>query len=272
MARRALRNFLYLDSDLLHTYLAQIEGGLYSESQDRAEGSRSAKVEGTLGSGPLNVGGSVGKGSTQASERTIVQTDASEFNRLYEAMSREAPIPYLEAIDRSFWDDLPRNELVELQANIQVAGLVKTMELMRLVQDIAPSLERMGVTMEGLDTRQLAAVSEVLSAGGDNKLFVVAELAGSPGFKFACELKRPYVPKALEELEGEATVIGTIKRKLNAGETYTIPGLIPGMQMLTAKQQKAAARDLAKGPAEAQVGPTMIKDPGALLTTLAIHR
>ncbi|WP_425453010.1 DUF6414 family protein [Calidifontibacter indicus] len=67
-----MRDFLYLDSRLVDQYLAQVEGGLYDEEQERSLG---GSIHGTEGGVPMvfvkrRLGFSVGRGFRREASRT----------------------------------------------------------------------------------------------------------------------------------------------------------------------------------------------------------
>lgn len=78
-----LRQFLYLDQDLVRDFLAQAEGGLYDETRELSSSQGQHGLEGRLSVGPLAAGGQRSKSAHAETESVVHQTAPSEFDRLY---------------------------------------------------------------------------------------------------------------------------------------------------------------------------------------------
>ena len=59
--------------------------------------------------------------------------------------------------------------------------------------------------------------------------WVTAELAASPTLRFAVELRHAKVLRALDDLDGEATLVGKVRRFVAAGQPAPVPGAAPAV-------------------------------------------
>lgn len=110
-----LRDFLYLDTAKLHSFVSQIHGGLISEINETIKrlGGLSAGVE--IGLPPF--GGKVGasKGKESEREQTIQLTDPAYFGVLYQYLKTEKKIESITASSLQERENLSEGQFVEMR-------------------------------------------------------------------------------------------------------------------------------------------------------------
>src|SRR5688572_29598659 len=99
-----LRRFLYLNESLTDEFLAQLEGGLYSEESQTVTDTK--ERGGSLGGrvGPLEGKASKGSAGEETTERTIRQVAEGAFTRLAEHLEEQGALQPLDAFDEDIWD------------------------------------------------------------------------------------------------------------------------------------------------------------------------
>jgi len=88
-------------------------------------------------------------------------------------------------------------------------------------------------------------------------------LLGTPKFKFFTELKQDGLICDIQELEGEYTVFGQIKRQIEKSKPETLGKGILNIPQNRAGRRKAGNKD--------QPGTIRVSYPTAVLKTLAIY-
>lgn len=114
----ALREFLYRDDDLVSQFLEQMEGGGYDEQRITDQSNQTSGLGASAKVGPLNLSGDRRAGEASESEMTVGQTPASRFNRLYRLLEEGTAIQQLLGLDDEIWNQLSRNEIVEVDAEL----------------------------------------------------------------------------------------------------------------------------------------------------------
>jgi hypothetical protein len=110
-----LRDFLYLDTVKLYSFISQIHGGLISEINEtiKRQGGLSAGIDigiPTIGGGKVEA--SKGKGNER--QQTIQLTDPAYFGALYQYLQNESEIEVIEVENLQTRHDLTEGDFVEV--------------------------------------------------------------------------------------------------------------------------------------------------------------
>ena len=272
-----LRHFMHRDGALIQEFLAQLEGGVFQEDTQTTRSEGKSGGGATAKAGPL--GGHLERGSTRSeeSERVVRQTGASEFERLYSMLeSTTDGLQFLDNIDEGIWESLSRGEIVEIEANLRPTGLGKVAELFSVFEDVLPIAEAAGVDTGEIDpeAKNIMQFIKQLTKMSSDSVSVIANLVSAPRFQFALDLRRDHVLTDPDLLEGEATVLGKIHRKLRPGETELVGNICAGLESILDAPSKDELADVFDDPRIATVGLAnpKISYPAAILTTIAIYR
>lgn len=110
-----LRNFLFLDTNMLTDFLAQIEGYVIEGPIDQTEMKKGQKdIKGDV---KVIKGGGTSEKSTEIKQR-LATTDGARFQKFYELANENEMVAYLDAFDEGIWHGIRRGELLEVQAKI----------------------------------------------------------------------------------------------------------------------------------------------------------
>lgn len=264
-----LRRFLYLDSELTGEFLAQLEGGRYTEEEQSRRGESGRELGGGLAAGGLTAKAGKGSASEEASSRKVQQTPESEFARLAEALQASDSLQFLDALDEAIWNQINRGEILEIEAEVSVSSLHKLGDLMQSFGEIKKLAELAGEDLQ-VDAETEAGLQAISALGEMNtKIPVTARAAGSPDFKFIASLTPSNMRVESDELEGESTLVAKVQRKLRAGETHTLFDAIPGLAAIPAAQRTEMIQGLENSPEFPDI---VVPAPAAVVTPIAIFR
>ena len=247
-----LREFLYLDTKLTDEFLAQIEGGVYSEEAQRRLEQQGKDVGGEAGlsgfGGRAAVRGGRKSSGEEETERTVQQTPESALSRLIQLLNDQQAAQWLEAVDDAIWDQLQRGEIIEAECNVSVSTIKRFSSLAQEVGYLMSMLEEVGEG--GLDAESRQAMEMLTAMGGllGNSVPIVAALAGSPDYKLIAALEPAYLRVEVDQLDGEATVLAKIHKKLAPDERHTMIDLIPGFRGLPPAQRREMEEGLENTP------------------------
>jgi hypothetical protein len=268
----ALRSFMYLDATVVGEFLAQLEGGVYSEEENRSRsaGGRGLGGEVGLGAGPAKASVKGSRGSSQEAEtaRTLQQTPESEFSRLVSWLEESGQMPYVEAVDDAWWEQMRRGAILEAGVVLSVSTLAKFTQLAEQVGPLLNLAESMGSTPLEPETAEAMRGLQLLGQVTE-KMPVIAALAGSPKYKFIAPLSRQHLRVDSGELEGEATLLLKVQRKLQKTDRYTVFETIPGLSALPRAKRRELERDIKNSK---DVPDAVIRAPAAVVTPIAIYR
>lgn len=223
-----LREFAYFDRQKIEDFLSSIEDGIILASTE-TQRKRGKEVKGEAGvKGFLSVGGTMGYGENEL-QRLKTTTDASLFQRLYLYLNEQQMVRYIESADEETWGEIEANEIVEINANIELSALDNLLDtitrLMHFFEKFSPE-EMDRKTKEAIAGFQL--LSQESSKEGLNIRITALK---TPKFKFVATLPSKNIRVTKQELNGEYTVLCRVKKILKKNEKFELFSLIPGFRM-----------------------------------------
>lgn len=258
---------LYLNTDMLDTYIAAIEGGLRETETSTTK--KNSGVEGGAKFAGTGLNGA--KGSTSESTTSSRDHAASRLQRLLSAMDADEENLGVETVlqpDVAFpavgtgvivkWEcDLFTPEMVS-----SLAGAEKAFEAFR---SIAPAAESLGLSQDGLPgAGELDAVEKLMGVV-DVPRVVVGDEEGTE-WKISGRVQDRYVTGEAE-LEDRAQVIAKVTRVIPKGRWYYL--IEPKGLKVSREKRREKER---KGPANDKDRANYLEGPLALVDFLAIYR
>jgi hypothetical protein len=268
-----LRNFLYLDESIVNEFIAQLEGGVYEVDQVtvRSQGGHSAR--GRVGLAPIGAEIAGGRSKEQETERKVIQTGPSAFNRLFGLLDESGQIQPINALDRAIWSQLRRGEVLDIEASVSLAGFTKLFDLATQMQQLAKVAAVFERPFEQTATASVGQITDFATLMHSDWIPVVAKPIGSPKYRFLARLDRRKLLVDPMEIEGEAMLFGKLQRILGKGEELPVADVFPAWSALPiAKRRELEGKLRAADFARFGLGETTIRPPGALLTAVAIYR
>lgn len=256
-----MRDFLYLDVRQVDQYLAQVEDGLYDDQSEQQSSGRDRKAGAKLKGGPLEVGGDIGSNSADEISRTRRQTPESRFNRLYPHLGTVE----IDELTQSVFSTVNRGQVLEVDCAVDIPTFARTLANSSELTGMAELMRTFGETVDDETTRMMEGIT-TLAQRSDGSIVATGEI-GSEEPIFVFKLARESLRVALDDLEGDATVIGTVQRTWPATETYPVL-TIPGLNILSRKERREMERNTSDEDDDAPV----IKGPGVTLNVVAIFR
>lgn len=271
-----LRYFLYRDDTVVSQFLEQLEGGAFDEENLRRSGGRSTGAGAGVRGAGLALNAKHERHRDEESEVTMRQTGASRFSRFYNLAEQAEDIQTIDACDDGLWDQLGSGEIVDIGVSLEIPGIVKAIGMLAGFGTFLPIVEAMS-HLPGEDGRplvdprqlgemrgQLPIVEHAASAADDSPLPVLASLADNPRYKMFVRLKRSCIQvDTVDDLEGEARLIGSIKQKVLRGKTHEIGTLLPAIPPPNREQRRSRS---------ASANSLVLKYPAAVVVPIAVFR
>src|SRR5688572_28273680 len=112
-----LRDFIFLNKNMLNNYLSTIEGYL-AEEFDYTESEKGQKDD-KIGNSSI-VAGNASSDTSRESKTKRVLTPHAQFQRLYEVLENQGQIKHLDLFDDDYWADIQKGEILEIQSKIRI--------------------------------------------------------------------------------------------------------------------------------------------------------
>ncbi|MCL5960275.1 MAG: hypothetical protein M1358_13355 [Chloroflexi bacterium] len=268
----ALRKFLYLDSQIIDTYLSSVDGGVSAGPTSIKETEeRTKEGKGGVSLSPIQIGGGIADRSTTEFQRSVVETSAARFERLYQSVSPDE-LKYVEIANEDLWDSLRRTTVVEVVGRIRLLQWQQILEFADQISPLAEMMEQFGQSVDAQTKAMLAGIKQLGTMNEGKGTTIVLDVLESPEYRFVATLSDPMILVPRAELEGEATIIGSIQRKLKPGEKLTVSSLLTSTSAMT--QLNRAQRRASKPKAMAGPNPLFeeVAAPACILTPVAVFK
>ncbi|MCT1664637.1 hypothetical protein M3B15_08610 [Corynebacterium sanguinis] len=254
-----LREFLYLDEELVNQFVSQLDFGLVDSERITHANARSkdGKVSARV------VEGGAGLNSSEEVIYDRALTPEAKFNRLFDNMNAltidpENPVAYSDLKNRSF---------VALDCEISIPTVGK---LIAQVDEIAPLGSLMSVITGGSDPKVVETMEQMQAFGemAGKPIIAIGEVEhGLQNYFF--KLNLDYLRTDLDGIECDAVVVGKVERKWPEGERHSLVN-IPGMSLMNRKtRRKLLQQQEDVQPINAEME---TEGPGASLRVIAIYR
>lgn len=258
---------LYLNTNMLDTFIAAIEGGLRESETSTTQ--RNSGLE-----GGAKLAGTGAKGSRgSSSESTMSSRDhaASRLQRLLSAMDADEEDLGVETILQPD-SELPETgtgAIVKWECDLfipeivsNLAGAEKAFEAFR---SFAPAAASLGLPMEGIPGGEQVQAMEKMIGVMDVPRIVVGDEEGTE-WKVAGRIQDEFVTGGAE-LEDRAQIIAKVIRVIPKGKWYSL------IEPKGIKLSREARREKERtGPKDEKDGKNFLEGPLLLVDFLAIYR
>jgi hypothetical protein len=256
------REFLYLDARLVEEFLAQVEGGIYDEEQEKSSSGKSGGINAGLKASVVQAGGKRDTSNTEEVARTRRQTPESRYNRLHEYLEESESLNTVD--DGSQYGDIKERTIVSVDCYVDVPMISRAMDNAEELANFADVMSTIAPQEQNSEmTEALNAMTKIHALTGDSTV-AIGEV-GEGHLKFALKLKRAGLRVELANLEGEAIVVGKVEKKYPESQTYSLFNL-PGSGMLNREMRRKMGAEV----------PSMkehsLEGPAAVLSVIAIFR
>lgn len=257
-----LKNFIYLNTQALDSYLSSLEDGLRESTEDRTLRSRAhAGVEG------------VGSGASEYEQsRSRVDTPASKFERLQSlAVSDKARSGWIQVTDVEVdLRTVRTGALVELECDIYVPEAIKAFapkggmnDALAFMEQLGPHADLLGLDRTNMPTKPQADAMKSIAGLLGSDLVVVGE-RDDTDWRVAGRLLDHYVKG---EVDGIARIVGKVTASWHRNQWKPLISL-PGMNILPREQRRQIERTEPK-PGQEQ---NYLEGPACMFDILAIYR
>lgn len=266
-----LKNFIYLDTDMLEQLVDQVDGGSLEEqsTEDSVTSSKSGSGNAKL------ISGAVGQEKSSRTTRKLKTSPAMQFNRLHdycESNPVETGWEYIK--EPSQFNLLAKGKLVESKVDISIPedirALTKIDKISQFLEllDSNPALKASMPDWNEEERRKLTKQANTIRSFQEaykGKLVIRADFANEVNAKYVGKLNTDFLVQEDELEDDDYTIIGKVRMKWGKGE-WIPPLSLSRMDLFNRESRRKMMRT---EPDEGDT--TSIEGPAALLQVLAIY-
>lgn len=267
-----LRNFFYINTSLINGYLSAIDGYLYDE--ETQEERNSTKKEGSIDSGIPLIKGAGKLNSTQdiGKTRNVKVTDAAKFQRVYNYLSEEESIPYYEMISQDIWNNINRDDFIEILATVRFSKIKEWGKAARTISNLASAFE--GLTNKSLLNQEaqkaISGFNALENAKQSNQVSCVFTFVSDPAFPMVAYLDQQYFKIPEDDFVGEFFVLCKVQRKIPEGQKIELDEIFESIKNIPMNREQK--RKMPKNLSNPKEFKDVINGPATVIIPIAIYQ
>jgi len=271
MKSSILRNFLYLNNQLLDDFLSALDGELYEEGTVVEKSQRSSEGGGGVDLQLVKGGGKRGSSSGIETTKKVSLNYAGKFQRLYEKLDEMNEIQYYESMTLEKWNNIGRNKIIDCLVKINFSKLESMSEIAEQMAPLAQFAKQFAESaiFNDKSMEAIEGFKELGKLNRKNGVPCICSFINDPEYKLISYLNPIFLKVPKDQMIGELNIFCKVQRKLADGEKIELSNIIPPINGL--KLNREQKRKLIKGsklPSEFQ---DTIKSPAAVVIPVAIY-
>lgn len=262
-----LRDFLYLNTNMLSNCLATIDGYLEQEFDvsETEKGEKSGKV------GIYAVEGNLSSETAKETKARRTLTPPAQFQKLYEALDSQEEIKHLGLFDEQYWNEIGKGDILEVEANIRTPLLFSQIEQIQGFSSLMDLAQKFGTAIPENDLNILSGIGDLGNIIQSKPIPLLFQVQSLTKYQFAAELNRGFVIGSTSDFQGEAYVFGKAQKILKKGEKVDVFSLLPDLDSLQLNRQQRQALKSNKNKSKIKMTES-VSGPAIVITPLAVYR
>jgi len=267
-----LRSFLYLNTDMLNSYLAAIDGGVY-DSETVTETRASQKTGGVVaGIGTFSGNAQAGGGSSEEVKKDIQISPPAKFNRLFEYLQQEGQGKYYQFIHDDTFKELERDDFIEILVKPRFSKVKEITNAAKSIGEMAEFFQELSdvpvfddATKKGIDS--VAKLGELKPSKAISCVFNFEDNE----VPIVVNLDEQYFQVSQDNFVGEVYVLCKIQRKLQKNEKIELDELFEQFNKipLNREQRRQLSKKDLKNPKEFK---DVVNGPAFTASVIAVYQ
>jgi hypothetical protein len=273
MPSYVLRNFAYLDEQMINDALSALEGAIYEKATVKQTSESAKSLSAGVSAPVVDVQGKKGSNTITEVTRDESVTPASKFQKIYKFLENEEAFQYYDTIKPEYWDSFDRGDLLELEVSISLSSLSTFMNAIRKVKGLMEIVKGIGAPINEPDKKtldMLDGLEQLEEMESKRGIPIKMKPLNSQDYTFISYLDQDSLKMPDERLTGEFTVFCKVQRKFKEGESLDLFDPLMALKyMQKMSRQKGAAKMKSRMPPNLR---DTVKAPAAIVMPLAIYR
>jgi len=266
-----LRSFLYINPVLLDDYISAIDGFIYEE-----ETLTSSKTKAINGGLEGNIHFAKGKGdysntNTEEAQKQVKITNSAKFDKIYNYLEEQGNLKYYEYMDDTQWDEIKRNDFLEILATPRFS---KLKEIANLGQNIGNLLDVFqNLTDEPIiDQKSKDALNGIASLSKikkGNEIPCVFNLSNEK-IPIVAYLDEQNFKVSQDRFVGQVYMLCKVQKKLEKGEKIQLDEIFEDIKKIPLNREQR--RSFPKNTSNPKELKDEIKGPAFIVIPIAIYQ
>lgn len=270
-----LRNFLYLNEQMLNDYLSAIEGFMATKVIQTTKQTNTKNAG--IGINAKFVSGDLGKKSNNELETQMeVQiTAASKVQKFIDYLNSEESIKFYDYIDDEIWKIIQRDEIVEFMGTVRFSKLKEIANAVNELEKLCDVLKDFSDRNNIIDKntqKTIQGVKHLSEMQNGNGVPCVLSLNALKEYQVVCYLDKSCFKVQQENFVGDVTILCKIQKKVMQGQNIELNDIFKSIRELPLNREQRRQMPNKKTLTTPKELSDVIKGPAFVVTPIAIYK
>ena len=264
-----LRNFLYLNENILDDYLSALEGSLTERIITKEK--QITDKKGNLGGNVVGVGAEKIVETEKQQERTL--TPSAKVQLFMDLLQNEEDIPFYESLNDEIWNHLSRDEIVEFMGSIRFSKLKELSSAISQLSSLTTLIESFTDTPI-IDSKTQKAIEGIKGLGdykNGNEIPCVLSFSGQKDYPVIAYLDDTCLKVPQESFVGDVTILCKIQKKITKGSSIDLTDFFKSIKDLPLNRSQRRAMNIKDLTMPKEINDS-IKGPAFVVIPIAIYK
>ena len=268
-----LRNFLYLNEQMLDNYLSAIEGYIPTKVV-RTSKETSSKNAG-LGINVKALSAEAGKNKSNEIETQMeVEISASsKVQKLIDYLNEDEEIPFYDYMDEEIWNSLHRDQVVEFMGAVRFTKLKELTnavsdfeKLTDIFQEFSPE-----PFIDANTQKTLQGLKKLSELQNGHEIPCVLSFGDLKEYQVVCYLDKSCFNVGQESFVGDVTILCKIQKKVQKGNNIQLTDIFKSIKEMPLNREQRRQMPNKKQLETPKEFSDIIKGPAYVVTPIAIY-
>lgn len=270
-----LRNFLYLNEQMLNDYLSAIEGFTPTKVTQTAKQTNAKNVGVEVGSKLIS--GNFGRaGNNELETHMEVQiTAASKVQKLIDYLSNEEPVKFYDYIDYEIWKSIQRDEIVEFMGTVRFSKLKEIANAVNELEklcDIIKDFSDINDIIDKKTQKNMQGLKRLSEMQNGNEVPCVLSFSTLKEYQAVCFLDKSCFNVQPENFIGDVTILCKIQKKVSQGQNIELNDIFKPFRELPLNREQRRQMPDKKTLTTPKELSDVIKGPAFVVIPIAIYK
>ncbi len=269
-----LRNFLYLNEQMLNDYLSAIEGFVTTKVIQTSK-QTNAKNAG-IGINARIVSGEIGKKSNNEFETQMEAqiTPASKVQKLIDYLNADEPIKFYDSMNDEIWQCIQREEVIEFMGTVRFSKLKEIANAVNELEKLCNALQDFTeVNMIDKNTQKgMQGLKQLSELQNKNEVPCLLSFNSLKEYQVVCYLDETFFKVKQENFVGDVTVLCKIQKKIERGQSVELNDIFKTFRELPLNRAQRRQMPNKKSLETPKDLSDIVKGPAFVVTPIAIYK
>lgn len=264
-----LRNFLYLNENILDDYLSALEGSLTEKIITKEK--QTIDKKGNLGGSAVGIG--AGKTVETETQRERVLTPSAKVQLFMDLLKNEEEIPFYEFLNEEIWGDLSRDEIVEFMGTVRFSKLKEFSTAISQLSNLTTLIESFTDTpiIDNKTQKTIDGIKVLGDYKNGNEVPCVLSFSGQKDYSVIAYLDDTCLKVPQESFIGDVTILCKIQKKINKGSSVDLTDFFKPIKELPLNRSQRRTMNKRDLTMPKEITDT-IKGPAFVVIPIAIYK